>query len=466
MNKSDVTEQNIANPAALSDLHWKRAKAGLKKALNRYTTLRNEGKHTDAEILATLQTQLDLLKVNLDQLEQGVIRIAVFGLVSRGKSAVLNALLGEKILQTGPLNGVTQWPRSIRWNPVLPATLAIEERVINVDLIDTPGLDEVAGQIRGEMAKEVVREADLILFVVAGDVTRTEYDALAALRQEKKPLIVVFNKIDLYTETERQKIYDNLRYLAPIDQPATINTETISEENLLDVVMVSAEPAPLSVRVEWPDGRVTYEQEQPLPEIHQLKQKITQILQNEGRSLLALNSLVRARDTESLIAQKIVKLKDEEAEELIWQFAKYKALAVALNPIAVLDVLGTAAIDLVLIRSLAKLYNLPMTGFAAGKLWQAIMTSTGGILIGEWGGSMLMGTAKFDITSYTGIAITQAAIAAYGSYIIGKATKQYLAEGSTWGPAGADTIIQEILDQVDRDTVINRLRQELLREKK
>ncbi|MGL6283242.1 MAG: hypothetical protein ACRC2J_12620, partial [Microcoleaceae cyanobacterium] len=73
MNKSDVTEQNIANPAALSDLHWKRAKSGLKKALNRYTTLRNEGKHTDAEILATLQTQLDLLKVNLDQLEQGVI---------------------------------------------------------------------------------------------------------------------------------------------------------------------------------------------------------------------------------------------------------------------------------------------------------------------------------------------------------------------------------------------------------
>jgi len=60
-----------------------------------------------------------------------VIRIAAFGLVSRGKSAVLNALLGQKILQTGPLNGVTQWPRSVRW-------VANEKGKVQVELIDTP----------------------------------------------------------------------------------------------------------------------------------------------------------------------------------------------------------------------------------------------------------------------------------------------------------------------------------------
>jgi len=59
-----------------------------------------------------------------------VIRIAAFGLVSRGKSAVLNALLGQKILQTGPLNGVTQWPRSVRW-------VANEKGKVQVELIDT-----------------------------------------------------------------------------------------------------------------------------------------------------------------------------------------------------------------------------------------------------------------------------------------------------------------------------------------
>jgi len=52
---------------------------------------------------------LEVLTSTLNKLDQGVIRIAAFGL-GRGKSAVLNALLGQKILQTGPLNGVTQWP--------------------------------------------------------------------------------------------------------------------------------------------------------------------------------------------------------------------------------------------------------------------------------------------------------------------------------------------------------------------
>lgn len=62
------------------------------------------------------------------------------------------------------------------------------------------------------MAKEVTRQADLILFVVSGDLTRTEYEALLELQNAHKPLIIVFNKIDLYTEIEQEKsikIYKN-----------------------------------------------------------------------------------------------------------------------------------------------------------------------------------------------------------------------------------------------------------------
>ena len=61
-----------------------------------------------------------------------MIKITAFGLVSRGKSAVLNALIGEKILETGPVHGVTQWPKSLRWTP--------NSGKIQVELTDTPGL--------------------------------------------------------------------------------------------------------------------------------------------------------------------------------------------------------------------------------------------------------------------------------------------------------------------------------------
>ena len=465
MNNSNISPEKITENSQPTEsyrkqgqIHWKRAKASLRKALNRYSIWQNSSqKTTDPELPSTIKTQLDLLKSNIDKLDQEVIQIAVFGLVSRGKSAVLNALLGEKILETGPLNGVTQWPRSIRWNPNIFVN-SNQQEVVKIDLIDTPGLDEVAGQVRGEMAKEVTRQVDLILFVVSGDITRTEYDALSELRKAKKPLILVFNKIDLYSETEREEIYQNLQKIAVHQSGELEDIYSPSE-----VVMVAAEPTPIPVRIEWSDGKVTNEWETPSPQIDNLRQKIITILEREGRSLLALNALVQAREAEVSIAHKTVKVKQNEADDLIWNFAKYKALAIALNPISIIDVVGTTVIDLALIRSLSRLYNLPMTSYEAGKLWKIIIFSAGGILLGDFGSSLLLGLGKVDIISYTGVAITQASLAAYGTYAIGRATKVYLERGCTWGPLGQDIVIQDILSQMEPDTIIYRLQQELIK---
>jgi len=48
-------------------------------------------------------------------------------------------------------------------------------------------LDEIEGQARAQMARDVVRQADLILFVVAGDITRTEYQALCGAAGSEAP---------------------------------------------------------------------------------------------------------------------------------------------------------------------------------------------------------------------------------------------------------------------------------------
>ncbi len=452
------------------------ARRSLKQAMTRYSHKRRQHQNPP-ELQATLKTQLDVLAASLDKLEGGLVRIAVFGLVSRGKSAVLNALLGENVLQTGPLNGVTQWPRSVRWR--VPCRYDDPQDQIPVELIDTPGLDEVGGQVRGEMAREVTRQADLILFVVSGDLTRTEYEALCELRKAQKPLIVVFNKVDLYTETEQQAIYSNLERLTTTD---VLNLDFADweldaegefkpvESSFLEVVRVSAEPAAVQVRVEWPDGRVTSEWETPPPQIEELKQAIVNIIHREGRSLLALNALVQAREAEKLIASQTVQLQQTEAEALIWQFTKYKAIAIAINPIAVLDVLATTISDLILIRSLARLYGLPITNYQASQLLQKILLSAGGMILAEWGSSAILGFGKSaaglatDISTYAGVALTQASISAFGTYTVGRATQVYLEQGCTWGELGIDTVIQEIINQVDRDTIVYRLRQELTKD--
>jgi uncharacterized protein len=462
------------------------ARASLRQSLARYSHLRQGQKNSNIEVEAALQNQLDILTYTSEKLDRNLIRIATFGLVSRGKSAVLNALLGQKILQTGPLNGVTQWPRSVRW--AVPLSLDNgESGDVQVELIDTPGIDEVGGEVRGEMAKQITRQADLILFVVSGDITRTEYQALCELQTAQKPLILVFNKIDLYPELDRQAIYKSLQALGNTESLADAVTDERDGENLVDrsakvatksapknpkyleIAMIAAEPAPVQVRMEWSDGSITHEWESPPPQVDELKQKILTILNREGRSLLALNALIEARDAEANIAHQVLKLRQTEAENLIWQFAKYKALAVGLNPVAFLDIMGATVADLALIRSLSRLYGLPMTGYEAGKLWQTIFSSAGGVLLGELGSSFLLGFGKtaavaaphIGFSTFAGVAVTQASLAAYGTYAVGRAAQVYLEKGCTWGPLGHDTVIQEILGTIERDTIIDRLQQEL-----
>jgi GTP-binding protein Era len=80
-----------------------------------------------------------------------------------------------------------------------------------IQLIDTPGIDEVDGETREALAHQVAKQADLILFIIAGDMTKVEYEALSQLRDVGKPMLLVFNKIDQYPDADRQAIYCKIR---------------------------------------------------------------------------------------------------------------------------------------------------------------------------------------------------------------------------------------------------------------
>ncbi|MEO1376353.1 MAG: GTPase, partial [Cyanobacteria bacterium J06635_10] len=74
------------------ETHLNRARASLRQALSWYGNLHKSG--FNSELAGLIKPEIQLLTANLNKLDYNVIRIAAFGLVSRGKSAVLNALLG------------------------------------------------------------------------------------------------------------------------------------------------------------------------------------------------------------------------------------------------------------------------------------------------------------------------------------------------------------------------------------
>ncbi|MCB1771893.1 MAG: 50S ribosome-binding GTPase, partial [Candidatus Competibacteraceae bacterium] len=103
-----------------------------------------------------LADEYQQLQVLLEKIEQGHIHIAVFGRVSVGKSALLNALLGETRFSTSPLHGETTRAAHARWQ---------EYDAGGVFLIDTPGINEVAGEEREQLAHDVASRSDLVMFV-------------------------------------------------------------------------------------------------------------------------------------------------------------------------------------------------------------------------------------------------------------------------------------------------------------
>jgi uncharacterized protein (DUF697 family) len=239
-----------------------------------------------------------------------------------------------------------------------------------------------------------------------------------------------------------------------------------------EIVMVAAEPQAIAVRIEHPDGRIEEAWETPDSHIDPLREKIFNILSDEGKSLMAIHALVQARNLQQNIADKTLEHRQAEAEALIWNYAKTKGAAIALNPIGFLDLIAGTFTDLALIRALARLYGLPMTSHEAAKLWRNIVISAGLLFIAELSSGFFIGLGKTALSLealtnpntlglYGTAALAQGGIAAYGSYIIGKVTQVYLQQGCSWGNLGASTTIREILAQCDRRTLLYRLQMEM-----
>jgi small GTP-binding protein len=262
-------------------------------------------------------TESELTKISFleEKLDKCAITIAVFGMVSRGKSSLINALLGQKLSKTGAIHGVTKDVAVYEWERPSPPSTGSRQRPaprprgegskkVKLSFVDTQGLDEVGGESRGEMALEASKQADLILFVIAGDMTRLEQEAIAMLQKSYKPILLVFNKTDIYLECDRNTIHQAIQ-----------NPEMRKLISPQEIVLTSAEPKPVKVRIQYSDGRDSQEVwEQPQPEVQNLKERILDLLNSEGKELLAVNVLRSLLEIQKAVTQRYVqKLRDATA---------------------------------------------------------------------------------------------------------------------------------------------------------
>jgi len=394
------------------------------------------------EVRASLNADYEQVQSMLDKLEHGHIHIAVFGRVSVGKSALVNALLGEQRFATSPLHGETSTVQRGQWQ---------EFHDGNVYLIDTPGINEVDGEARELLAREVASRADLVLFVVDGDMTQVELDALQTLTGLRRPLLVVLNKIDRYSSDERASLLSALQ---------DHGTSLLQPENL---VCASAQPAPQRVIMVDEDGQETESQRQAPPDVADLKARLWQVLEQEGKTLAALNASLFAGELSDQVAKRVLIARRTLGDRVIRTWCIAKGVAVALNPVPVADLVAAAVVDVSMIVHLSRTYGLPLTRSEAGGLVKTIGAQMLVLMGTVWAVNLVSSALKLGTGGLSAIVTggAQGAVAYYSTYVVGRAAERYLANGRSWGDAGPKLAVREILDSLDRESIIDQAKADI-----
>jgi small GTP-binding protein len=390
----------------------------------------------------SLSHDYDAVQAMLDKIDHGHLHLSVFGRVSTGKSSLLNALIGEEKFSVSPVHGETRHSSMQAWNEIDAG---------GVFLIDTPGLDEAGGEDRESLAREVAGRSDLVIFVIDGDITDTELDALKAAIAEGRPILVALNKSDLYTVEERESLLQSVRS----------KTDGVIDPD--HVISVAAQPRPQVVVEIDDDGSELETKRHREPDIQVLRLKLWDILEAEGKTLAALNASLFAADLSDQVGRRILAARQELGEKLVRTYCVGKGIGVAFNPVPVADLFAAAFIDVGMVVHLSKVYDLPLNQKEAGSIVKVIMAESAALMGTVWALHFVSSALKVGTIGLSTIltAGAQGAIAYYSTYLVGQAAAEYLAKGKSWGEGGPKLVVKQILDTLDRDTVLSDAKREI-----
>jgi uncharacterized protein (DUF697 family) len=138
---------------------------------------------------------------------------------------------------------------------------------------------------------------------------------------------------------------------------------------------------------------------------------------------------------------------------------------------------GGLAVDVGMIVALSKVYGIPLTKRTAIGLVREMMVALGALGLVEVATRLVASGVRSTLAGLTvlsgGLALPLTALgygamglaiggsAATTSYVLGHGAKTYLRQGCQWGPRGIKTVIQQIVAEAKKDSVIERLRDDL-----
>jgi small GTP-binding protein len=159
----------------------------------------------------------EALQQSIQQLDEFFL-IVVVGEFNSGKSAVINALLGQRLLEEG-VTPTTTKIHLLRYGEQQQRTALGERQILltspveflsELSIVDTPGTNAVIRE-HEIITSRFIPRSDLVLFITSADRPFTESERLFLehIREWGKKVVFVVNKIDiLKSDEERNQIED------------------------------------------------------------------------------------------------------------------------------------------------------------------------------------------------------------------------------------------------------------------
>jgi len=229
------------------------------------------------------------------------------------------------------------------------------------------------------------------------------------------------------------------------------------------VLAVAAQPRAQQVVEVDEDGIETLSAREREPDVNHLRLRLWEIFENEGKTLAALNASLFAADLSDQVGRRILNARREIGDKLVRTYCVGKSVAVAFNPVPVADLFAAAFIDVGMVMHLSKVYDLPVSRREAGSLVSVIVAEAAALMGTVWAlhfvsSALKVGTAGLSTIVTAG---AQGAIAYYSTYVVGQIAAEYLSKGKSWGDGGPKQVVHEILNSLDRDTVLREAKKEI-----
>lgn len=282
---------------------------------------------------------------------------------------------------------------------------------IALEEIDSTLIDGPQGPLTQSLAP-----MDLVLFLITGDLTETQWQTLHHLHHQHHRLFILLNKQDQFEATERALVVQALEKRIHQALPHA------------DFQAIAAQPQTIKVRQHQTDGTVTEFFEQPEPQLHQLLPQL-QTIREQEQETLALGIQWRAiqgvkQEAKTLLNQ----ARRTQALPIIEQYQWLAATAAIANPVASLDLLATAAINGQMLMDLGAIYHQKFTLSQA----QTAATTLGKLMaqlgLVELSTQAIAGILKSNALTYLAGGAIQGVSAAYLTKVAGLSLIAYFQE--------------------------------------